>query len=44
MAPGRDIQGEISLSPVAHLGASQRMLATASLDGGRFAMTSEVVV
>lgn len=44
MVPGREFRGEITLSPLAHLGAAQRMLANASLDGGRFAMTSEVVV
>jgi hypothetical protein len=44
MAPGRELNGEITLSPLAQLGAVRRMLATASLDDDRFAMTSEVVL
>jgi diaminopimelate decarboxylase len=44
IASGRELQGEIALSAVAHLGASQRMLVTASLDSGRFSMVAEVVV
>lgn len=44
MTPGRKLSGQIHLSPVASLGDSRRLMATASLDGGRFFMTSEVVV
>jgi diaminopimelate decarboxylase len=44
MTPGRALRGAITLSPLAQLGAAQRMLVTASLDEGRFTMTSEVVV
>jgi diaminopimelate decarboxylase len=44
MTPGRSLSGQINLSPVASMGDSRRLLATASLDGGRFSMSSEVVV
>lgn len=44
--PGRRLRGTVSLSPAAQLGAGkpQRMLTVATLDGGRFSMTSEIVV
>jgi len=44
MTPGRKLSGQIHLSPIAYMGGSRRLVATASLDGGRFSMTSEVVV
>jgi len=43
--PGRRITGTVTLSPAAPVsGATQRMVTVASLDEGRFSMTSEIVV
>jgi diaminopimelate decarboxylase len=43
--PGKRIAGKVSLSPLADLiNTKHRIIATASLDGERFSMTSEVVV